>query len=85
MHIFKSIHNGYIPLEIVENEKKELKEELGDTKQGNPKNRSQEQQNTIDTIENLHNPRQEVAKMLNDYARNMSRNIYDSKQKGTGL
>ena len=23
--------------------------------------------------------------MFNDYARNMSRNIYDSKQKGTGL
>ena len=23
--------------------------------------------------------------MLNDYARNMSRNIYDSKQEGTGL
>ena len=85
MHIFKSIHNGYIPLEIVENEKKELKEELGHTKQGNPKNRSEEQQITIDTIENLHNPRQEVAKMLNAYARNMSRNIYDSKQKGTGL
>ena len=29
--------------------------------------------------------RQEVVKMFNDYARNMSRNIYNSKQEGTGL
>ena len=65
--------------------KKKLKEELGYIKQGNPKNRSEEQQNTIDNIENLYNSRQEVFKMVNDYARNMSRYIYDSKQEGTGL
>ena len=64
--------------------KKKLKEELGYIKQGNPKNIS-EQQNTIDYIENLYNSRQEVVKMFNDYARNMSRNICDSKQEGTGL
>ena len=65
--------------------KKKFKEELGYLKQGNPKNRSEKQQNTIDNIENLYNSRQEVAKMFNDYARNMSKNIYDSKQEGTGL
>ena len=65
--------------------KKKLKEALGYIKQGNPKNRSEEQQNTMDNIENLYNARQEVVKMFNDYARNMSRNIYDSKQEETGL
>ena len=85
LHIFKSIHNGDTPLERVENEQKTRKEELGYIKQGNPKNRSEEQQNTIDNIENLYNSRQEVVKMFNDYARNMSRNIYDSKQEGTEL
>ena len=85
LHIFKSIHNGDTPLESVENEQKKLKEELGYIKQENPKNRSEEQQNIIDNIENLYNSRQEVVKMFNDYARNMSRNICDSKQEGTGL
>ena len=50
MHIFKSIHNGDTPLEDIEKEQKNLKEELGYIKQGNLKNRSQKQQNTIDTI-----------------------------------
>ena len=40
---------------------------------------------TVDNIKNLYNSRQEVVKMFNDYARNMSKNIYDSKQEGTGL
>ena len=85
LHIFKSIHNGDTPLESVENEQKELKEKLGYIKKGNPKNRSEIQQNTIDNIENLYKSRQEVVKMFNDYARKMSRNIYDSKQEGRGL
>ena len=85
LHIFKSIHHGDTPLESVENEQKKLKEEFVCIKQGNSKNRSEEQQDTIDNIENLYNSRQEVVKMFNNYARNMSRNIYDSKQEGTGL
>ena len=85
LHIFKSIHNGDTPLESVENEQEKLKEELGYIKQGNLKNRSKGQQNTIDNIENLYNSRQEVVKMFNDYARNMSRNIFYSKQEGTGF
>ena len=79
------MHNGDTPLESVENEQKKLKEELGYKKQGNPKNRSEKQQNTIDNIKNLYNSRQEVVKRFNDYATNMSRNIYHSKQERTGL
>ena len=85
LHIFKSIHNGDIPLEDIEKEQIELKRDLGYIKQEDPKNRSKEQKKTIDNIESLYYSREEVIRMFNDYARNMSRNIYDSKQEGTGL
>ena len=38
----------------------------------------------INIVKNLYNSREEVVRMFNDYAKNMSRNIYESKQ-GTGL
>ena len=43
MHIFKSIHKGYTTLEDIETEQIELKRDLGRTKQGDPKDKSQEQ------------------------------------------
>ena len=64
---------------------KELKSDLGYIKQGNPKNRSKEQEKIINNNENLYNSIEEFVKMFNNYARNMSRNIYDSKQEGTEL
>ena len=82
--IFKDIHYGSIILEDVEKEQKKLKSELGYIKQGNPRNRSKDQEKTINNIANLYNLREEVVKIFRDYARNMSRNIYDSKQEGTG-
>ena len=85
MHIFKSIHNGDIPLEDLEKEQVELKRDLGCIKRGDPKDKSKEQKKTIYNIKNLYNSREEVFKMFNDYARNMSRNSYDSKQEGAGL
>ena len=84
MHIFKSIHNGDIPLKDVEKEQKELKRDLGRIKQGDPRHKSEEQKKRqYITLKNFYKPR-EVVKMFNDYAKNLSRNIYDSKQ-GTGL
>ena len=79
MHIFKSIHNDDKVIEDIEKEQIELKKDLGPIKKEHPRNRSEKQQNTTDNIENLYNSREEVNKMLNDYARNMSRFIYDSK------
>ena len=38
----------------------------------------------INNINNLYNAREEVVQMFNDYAKNMSKNIYELKQ-GTGL
>ena len=35
---------------------------------------------TINNIKNLYNSRQEVIQMFNDYAKSMSKNIYESKQ-----
>ena len=85
MHIFKSIYNGDIPLEDIDKEQIELKRDLGRIKQGDPRDKSEEQKKIIDNTKNISNLREEVVKMFNDYARNMSRNIYDSKQEGTGL
>ena len=69
----------------MEKEQIELKRYLGRIKQGGPRDKSEEQKKTIDNIKYIYNSREEVVKMFNDYARNMSRNIYDSKQEGTGL
>ena len=85
MHIFRSIQNGDISLEDIEKEQIELKRDLGRIKQGDPRDKSEEQKKTIDNIKNLYNSREEVVKMFNDYARNMSRNVYDSKQEGKEL
>ena len=52
MHIFKSIHHGDKTLEDTEKEQEEFREKLGYVRQRNPKNRSQEQRNTMFKIEN---------------------------------
>ena len=43
LRTFKSIHDGDIPLEDVEKEQKELKRDLGRIKQGDPRDKSEEQ------------------------------------------
>ena len=54
-------------------------------KQGNPKKRSEKQQETIDNIENLYKSRQEVVNMFNNYAKNVSKSVHEAKHEGTGL
>ena len=85
LHIFKKIYKGDKTLEEIEKEQTEFKKYLGNIKQGSPKKTSEKQKKTIDNVENIYNKRQKIVKMYNDYAKNMSRNIYESKQKGTGL
>ena len=58
--IFKDIHDGNINLEDVENEQKKLKAELGYITQGDQRNKSEEQEKTINNIENLYKSREEV-------------------------
>ena len=53
MHIFKKIHNGDVSLEDIEKEQIKFKRNLINIKQGNPKNRSNEQQKTINNATNL--------------------------------
>ena len=52
--MFKSIYNGNIALEDVEKGQKNLELKLGATKQGNPKNRSEEQSKVINNVTNLY-------------------------------
>ena len=48
------------------------------------KNRSEEQTNVINNVTNLYESREKVVQMFNNYAKNRSRNIYESKYR-TGL
>ena len=72
-------------LEDIEKNQIELKRDLGRINQGDPRDKSEKQKKTIDNIKNFYNSREEVVKIFNDYAKDMSRNIYDSKQEGTEL
>ena len=54
MHIFKKVHNGDVSLEDIEKEQIKFKRNLTNIKQGNPKNRSKEQQKTINKATNLY-------------------------------
>ena len=85
MHIFKSIHNGDITLEDIEQEQIELKRYLAHINQGNLKKKSEKEKKTADNIKNLHDSREKIIQLFNDYDKTMSRNIHDSEQKGTGL
>ena len=85
MHIFKSIHNGDITLEDIEQEQIELKRYLAYINQGNLKKKSEKEKKTADNIKNLHDSREKIIQLFNDYDKTMSRNIHDSEQKGTGL
>ena len=68
----------------VEKEQIKLKSDLSHIRQGSWKHKPPEQIQTIRNIENLYNSREKVVKMFNDYPKNISRNIYESKQ-GKGL
>ena len=85
LHIFKGMHGGDITLEdVVEKDQIKLKSDLAQIRQRNPKNRSEEQNNVINSVTNLYESREKVVQMFNNYAKNMSRNIYKTKQL-TGL
>ena len=66
--------------EDVEKEQIEPERNLNHIKQGNPKNRSDKQDDVIDDVTNLHESRQRVVQMFIDYPREKSRRIYESKQ-----
>ena len=85
MHTFKDIYDGDITLEDIEKEQIKFKRDLDYIKQGSPKNRSREQEKTIINIKNIYESIEKVIQPFNDYAKNMSKNINDSKQKGIGL
>ena len=51
MNIFKNIHSRDKTLEDIEKEQNKFKKEINIIKQGNPKKRSEKQEETIDNIE----------------------------------
>ena len=79
LHTFKIIHDGDITLEDVEKDQIKLKSDLGHIRQGNPKNRSEEENNVINSVTNLYESRENVIQMFNNYAKDMDTNICKSK------
>ena len=71
-------------LEDVEKEQEKFKADLGYINQGPPQYKSFEQLNVIEKVRNLYNSRENVVKVFNDYAKNMSKSIHELKQEGTG-
>ena len=63
----------------MEKDKKKLKSDLGHIKQGPEYYKSPEQLNTIEYIKNLYESREKVVQLFNNYAKNMSKNIYKIK------
>ena len=85
MNIFKNINSGDKTLEDIEQEQNKFKKEINIINQGNPKKRSEKQEETIDNIENIYKSRQEVVNMFNNYARNVSKSIHKAKHEGKDL
>ena len=85
MNIFKNMNSGDKTLEDIEQEQNKFKKEINIIKQGNPKKRSEKQEETIDNIENLYKSRQEVVNMFNNYARNVSKSIHKAKHEAKDL
>ena len=85
MNIFKSIHSGDKTLEDIEQEQNKFKKEITIIKQGNPKKRSEKQEETIYNIKNRYKSRQKVVNMFNNYAKNVSKSIHEAKHEGRGL
>ena len=64
LYFFNSIHNGDITFEYIEKEQIELKKDLGHIKQGDPRDKSEEQKNTIDNSKNLKTLKTQDKKLL---------------------
>ena len=80
LHIFKSIYGGHIALEDVEKDQQKLKAELGHIRQGDPRGKSKKQFEVIKNVTNLYEPREKVVEMFNNYPRETSGHIYESRQ-----
>ena len=74
------MHNGNTYLENLGKEQIKLKSDLGRTKQGNPKHKTDTKTKVMNNVTNLYESREKVIELFNNYSRNMSRNIYESKQ-----
>ena len=84
MHIYNEIKNGNISIEKIEESQKQFKSKLNEITTGNPKHKSKDQLDTIKNIKNVYNSRYKIFKLHNDYAKIMSKAMYQTKQ-GTGL
>ena len=80
LSIFEGIYNGDINLEDLEKKKIHFKTDLGYISQGPTPYKSFKRLSTVENVKNLYESRENVVQLFNNYAKNMSKNIYKSKE-----
>ena len=63
MHIYNSIKNGDQLIKLIEEDQKQFKSNLNEINKGNPKHKSKDKLNTIESFKNLYNSIEKVIKL----------------------
>ena len=80
MHIYNQLKNGDKTLSQVEEDKKKFKSELGQITSRRPKDKSDDQKNSIKNVKNFYDSRQKVVDLLNGNSRIWSEAIHKAKK-----
>ena len=84
MYIYNQLKIGDKTLSQVEEDQKKNRSELGQITSGRPKDKSDNQKDTVKNLKNLYNSRQKIVDLLNDNSRIRSETIYKTNKKATG-
>ena len=79
LHIFKETKNCDKTIQTAE----KVKSKISEITSGNPRNKLQNQKDTIENVQNLYDSRQKVIDLFNDYSKIISDAIYEIKQSTT--
>ena len=79
MYTYNKLKNGDKTLLQVE---ENFRSELGEITLGTPKDKSDNQKDTIKNVKNLYNSKQKIVDLLNDNSRIRYKAIYKAKQNG---
>ena len=80
MYNYNQLKNGDKILSQVQEDQKDFRSELGQITSGRPKDKSNNQKDTIKNVKNLYNSRQKIVDLLNDNSRIRSKAIYKVKK-----
>ena len=78
-YTYNQLKNGDKTLSQLEEDQKNFRSELGQITSGRPKDKSNNQKDTIKNVKNLYNSRQNIVDLLKDNSRIRSEVIYNAK------